>query len=105
MITLAHIHGPHIDWVGLSPFIALAAGGLVVLLVGLLSPSWVRERVVPVLTIATLAAALVFEIRSFKHQASIISGANRGAAADPMRFALATDRRIGRGAGPERTQT
>ena len=52
MIMLAHIHGPHIDWAGLSPFIALAAGGLVVLLVGLLSPSWIRERVVPVLTIS-----------------------------------------------------
>ena len=77
MTLLAHIHGPHIDWAGLSPFVALAAGGLVVLLVGLLSPSWVRERVIPVLTIATLAAALVFEIRYFKHHASIISGALR----------------------------
>src|SRR5437868_4910224 len=77
MIALAHIHGPHIDWVGLSPFVALAAGGLVVLLIGLLSPTWARERVVPVLTIATLAAALVFEIRYFKHQRSIISGALR----------------------------
>jgi NADH-quinone oxidoreductase subunit N len=76
-LALAHIHGPHIDWQGLSIFVALAAGGLVVLLVGLLRPAWVRERVVPVLTIATLAAALVFEIRYFKHQASIISGALR----------------------------
>jgi len=76
-LLLAHIHGPHIDWAGLSPFVALAAGGLVVLLIGLLTPSWVRERVVPVLTIATLAAALVFEIRYFKHQTSIISGALR----------------------------
>jgi NADH-quinone oxidoreductase subunit N len=50
---------------------------LVVLLVGLLSPSWVRERVIPVLTIATLAAALVLEIRYFKHQTSIVSGALR----------------------------
>jgi NADH-quinone oxidoreductase subunit N len=77
MIALAHIHGPHIDWQGLSPFVALAAGGLVVLLVGLLRPAWVRERVVPMLTVATLAAALVLEIRYFKHQASIISGALR----------------------------
>jgi NADH-quinone oxidoreductase subunit N len=77
MIALAHIHGPHIDWAGLSPFVALAAGGLVVLLVGLLSPSWVRERVIPVLTIATLVAALVLEIRYFKHQTSIVSGALR----------------------------
>ena len=31
-----HVKGPHIDWAGLSPFIALTVGALVVLLVGLL---------------------------------------------------------------------
>ena len=33
-----HIAGPHIDWAALSPIVALAAGALVVLLVGLLRP-------------------------------------------------------------------
>ena len=39
-----HIKGPHIDWASLSPFIALTVGALVVLLVGLLRASFVRER-------------------------------------------------------------
>ena len=30
-----HIAGPHIDWAGLSPIVALAVGALVVLLAGL----------------------------------------------------------------------
>ena len=77
MITLAaaHIHGPHIDWRGLSPFVVLTGGGLLVLLTGLLRPAWVRERVVPLLTLASLGAALVLEIDFFRHHASIISGA------------------------------
>jgi cell division protein FtsB len=33
---LAAAKGPHIDWAAFSPFVALAAGGTVVLLVGLL---------------------------------------------------------------------
>jgi NADH-quinone oxidoreductase subunit N len=77
MIVLAHIPGPHIDYRGLSPFIALAGGGLAVLLVGLLRPAWVRERIVPLFTIATLGAAAGLEIAYFKHQTSIISGALR----------------------------
>ncbi len=69
------IHGPHIDYAGLSPFIALATGGLVVLLVGLLRPAVVRARVVPALTVLTLGAALGLEIGYFHHHAAIISGA------------------------------
>ncbi len=78
MIALAaHIHGPHIDWGGLSPFIALAAGGLLVLLIGLLPSRVARERVAPLLTIATLGAAIAVEAGYFRHHASIISGALR----------------------------
>jgi NADH-quinone oxidoreductase subunit N len=73
----AHVHGPHIDWRGLAPFVTLAGGGLIVLVVGLLRPAWVRERLIPVLTIGTLAASIVLEIGFFKHHASIISGALR----------------------------
>ncbi|MGI8412873.1 MAG: NADH-quinone oxidoreductase subunit N [Solirubrobacteraceae bacterium] len=72
---VVHIKGPYIDWVGLSPFVVLAAGAIVVLLVGLLSAASARERVVPLLTILTLAAAMGFEIARFNHHALIIAGA------------------------------
>ena len=38
------IAGPHIDWAALSPLMALAAGGIVVLLVGLFRPAVIRAR-------------------------------------------------------------
>ncbi len=44
--------GPHIDWEAFSPLLALVAGGVVVLLVGLFRAAVVRERIVPALTIA-----------------------------------------------------
>ena len=47
------------------------------LLVGLLRGAFARERVVPLLTLATLAASIGFEIARFHHPASIISGALR----------------------------
>jgi NADH-quinone oxidoreductase subunit N len=72
-----HIAGPAIDYAGLSPFIALTAGGLVVLLMGLLRPAVVRARVVPIVALITLGAALGLEIGFFHHHASIISGALR----------------------------
>jgi NADH-quinone oxidoreductase subunit N len=75
LAAAGHIKGPYIDWVGLTPFVILAAGALVVLLVGLLPGAVARERVVPILTIATLAASIGFEIARFKHHASIVSGA------------------------------
>ncbi len=75
IFAAAHIHGPHIDWAGLSPFVALTVGALLVLLFGLLRASFVRERVVPLLTLITLGVAMGFEIIHFKHHASIISGA------------------------------
>ena len=71
----AHIAGTHIDWASLSPIIALAAGALVVLIVGLLRPAFVRERIVPVLTLITLGVAIGLEIWRFDHHAQIISNA------------------------------
>jgi NADH-quinone oxidoreductase subunit N len=73
--TTQHIKGPHIDWASLSPFIALTVGALVVLLFGLLRASFIRERVVPLLTILTLGATIALEITRFHHHAEIISGA------------------------------
>ncbi len=75
IVVIHHLHGPHIDWVGLAPFIALSAGALIVLLIGLLNDAAARERVVPLLAIATVGVTVAFEIAHFHHHASIISGA------------------------------
>ncbi|HEY5318738.1 MAG TPA: NADH-quinone oxidoreductase subunit N [Solirubrobacteraceae bacterium] len=77
LAAAAHIKGPHIDWASLSPFVVLAGGALLVLLVGLLGSSIARERVVPALSFLTLAATIGCDISRFHHQASIISGALR----------------------------
>jgi NADH-quinone oxidoreductase subunit N len=75
VIAAAHIKGPHIDWAGLSPFIVLGGGALVVLLFGLLPGKVARERIVPVLTLIALGGAIGTEIWRFNHHASIIHGA------------------------------
>ncbi|HEY6397275.1 MAG TPA: NADH-quinone oxidoreductase subunit N [Solirubrobacteraceae bacterium] len=78
VVALAnHIAGPYIDWRALSPIVALSAGAIVVLLVGLLRSELVRNRVVPVLTVATLGATIGLAIWRFHHPASIVSGALR----------------------------
>jgi NADH-quinone oxidoreductase subunit N len=73
--SLATIQGPHIDWLSFSPLLALSVGALVVLLAGLLPMRFVRDTVVPGLTLATLGAALGLAIGRFHHPASIIAGA------------------------------
>jgi NADH-quinone oxidoreductase subunit N len=77
LIAAAHIKAPHIDWASLSPILALTAGGLIVLLVGLLSSPFVRARVVPLLSLATFGVALGLSIWRFGKPASIVSGALR----------------------------
>jgi NADH-quinone oxidoreductase subunit N len=57
-----HIVGPYVDWRALSPLIVLAAGGLVVLLVGLFRPAVIREQVVPALTVVAFLLALASEL-------------------------------------------
>jgi NADH-quinone oxidoreductase subunit N len=74
-IVSHHLQGPHIDWAAFMPFLVLGVGALVVLMAGLLSGAVARERFVPVLTIAVLAASIGVEIGRFNHSASIISGA------------------------------
>ena len=58
MLATAHLKGPHIDFAGLSPLIALLGGATIVLLVGLLGSRWIRSHVVPALSLAALGAAL-----------------------------------------------
>jgi NADH-quinone oxidoreductase subunit N len=75
-----HLKGPHIDWASFMPFLVLSGGALIVLLIGLLGGgehTATRGRVVPVVTIAVLAAFTVIGISRFDHPASIIAGALR----------------------------
>ncbi|MDQ6607597.1 MAG: NADH-quinone oxidoreductase subunit N [Actinomycetota bacterium] len=79
LLTLAaaahHIKGPHIDWASLMPFVVLGGGALIVLMVGLLSGSTARERMVPLLTVLALAGAIAAEIARFHHDTQIVAGA------------------------------
>jgi NADH-quinone oxidoreductase subunit N len=79
MLTLAttHLKGPHIDFAGLSPLIALLGGAVVVLLFGLLGSRWVRAQLVPALSLVTLATALGLTIWQWNEQKSIVAGALR----------------------------
>jgi NADH-quinone oxidoreductase subunit N len=76
-IATAHLKGPHVDFAGLSPLIALLGGAAIVLLVGLLGSRWVREHVVPTLSLLALGAAAGLTIWQWHAQKSIVSGALR----------------------------
>jgi NADH-quinone oxidoreductase subunit N len=67
--TAHHIAGPYIDWRALSPIVTLTAGGLVVLLVGLLRPAVIRERIVPALTILVFLCAMAADLWAYHHHA------------------------------------
>ena len=58
VLATATLKGPHVDFAGLSPLIALLGGAAVVLLVGLLGRKAAREQVVPALSLLALAASL-----------------------------------------------
>jgi NADH-quinone oxidoreductase subunit N len=77
VIAAATQHGPHIDWAGLSPIIALLGGTLVVLLGGLLRGRFTRQTVVPALAVASLAAALGLAIWQWNSDKNLIAGALR----------------------------
>lgn len=74
---LAAAKAPDIDWAGLSPLLALLGGAIVVLLVGLLGPRFVRAHVVPALSIAAFGAALACAAWQWDERASLIEGALR----------------------------
>jgi NADH-quinone oxidoreductase subunit N len=69
--------GPHIDWAGLSPLLALLGGATLVLLVGLLRPRAVREVLVPLLALAGFAAAIGLGIWQYGEQKDLVAGALR----------------------------
>jgi NADH-quinone oxidoreductase subunit N len=69
--------GPHIDWAGLSPLLALLGAATLVLLIGLLRPRAVREVLVPLLAFGGFAAAIGLGIWQYGEQKDLIAGALR----------------------------
>jgi NADH-quinone oxidoreductase subunit N len=78
-VTLAAeaVQGPHIDWMAISPLVALTGGACLVLLVGLLRAPFVRHSLVPLLALATLGAAAGLSIATWGDNVSVISDAMR----------------------------
>jgi NADH-quinone oxidoreductase subunit N len=76
-IATTHLKGPHVDFAGLSPLIALLGGAAIVLMVGLLGHRFVRSQVVPALSLGALGAALGLTIWQWNANKSIVSGALR----------------------------
>ncbi len=77
LLATAHLKGPHVDFGGLSPLIALLGGAAIVLMFGLLGSRWVRTALVPALSLGALGAALGLTIWQWGAEKSIVSGALR----------------------------
>src|SRR5580698_6262203 len=76
-LATAHLNGPHVDFAGLSPLIALLGGAVLVLMVGLIRSRFVRTQVVPALTLLALGTAAGLSIWQWNEGKSIVSGALR----------------------------
>jgi len=77
LLASAHLKGPHVDFAGLSPLIALLAGAVAALRVGLIGSRWVRAPLVPALSLVALGAGVGLTIWQWNAQKSIVSGALR----------------------------
>ncbi len=75
MIGLAVTKAPEIDWAGISPLLALFAGAVIVLLVGLLRARFARLTLVTVLTIVAFAASIGLAIWQWDQSGDLMSGA------------------------------
>ena len=74
-LASAHLKGPHVDFGGLAPLLALLGGAVVVLLAGLIGSRWVRAQVVPTLSLLALGSALGLTIWQWDARKSVVSGA------------------------------
>jgi NADH-quinone oxidoreductase subunit N len=77
VLATARLKGPHVDFAGLSPLIALLGGATIVLLVGLIRARRVRAHVVPALSLLALGATAGLTIWQWNAHKSIVSGALR----------------------------
>ncbi len=76
-MILAAVKGPHIDWAGLSPLVALLGAATLVLMVGLMRPRVVRETIVPLLALAGFGAAIGLGVWQHGEEKDLIAGALR----------------------------
>jgi NADH-quinone oxidoreductase subunit N len=77
VVAETHLKGPHIDFAGLSPLIALLGGAVIVLMFGLIGSRWVRSQLVPFLSLVALGATLGLTIWQWNVDKSIVSGSLR----------------------------
>jgi len=77
ILATTHLKGPHVDFAGLSPLIALLGGAVIALLVGLVRARVVRAHVVPALTLGAFATTAGLTIWQWGASKSIVSGALR----------------------------
>jgi NADH-quinone oxidoreductase subunit N len=69
------VTGPTIDWLAISPILALVGGACIVLLAGLVRAPFVRRTLVPLMTLATLGATAGLSIATWGDNVSVIAGA------------------------------
>jgi len=75
VLAAAAISGPKIDWMAISPLVALVGGACLVLMAGLLRSRLVRQTLVPLLTLVSLGAAFGLAVATWGDNVSVISGA------------------------------
>jgi NADH-quinone oxidoreductase subunit N len=69
------VSGPHIDWMAISPLVALVGGACLVLMAGLIRAPFVRRTLVPLMTLAVLGTAAGFSIATWGDNVRVIAGA------------------------------
>ena len=72
---MREVSGPHIDWMAISPLVALIGGACLVLMAGLIRAPFVRRTLVPLLTLAALGAAAGLAIATWGDNVSVIADA------------------------------
>jgi NADH-quinone oxidoreductase subunit N len=77
VLFAADVKGPVIDWMAISPLVALVGGACVVLMAGLVRAPFVRHTVVPFLALVALGTAAGLSIATWGDNVSVISGAMR----------------------------
>jgi NADH-quinone oxidoreductase subunit N len=75
VLFAADVKGPEIDWMAISPLVALVGGVCIVLMAGLLRAPFVRHTIVPLLALATLGTAAGLSIATWGDNVSVIAGA------------------------------